>query len=506
MSTRTSCLHRHPGSEEWGRFMTKKRILGCLATLVAGMFLLAGCSHAVFPQSGSSGSTSSSAVILTIHDSAPIGIAVPSFEVTITGAVLEPGNVSLLTNGQTVELTQLQTNSVYLSTTTSVPAGTYNSLQLTYSSPQFTIVNQTGAPQTTPSGQCPAGATCIISSPTTDKLSNNVSFTNPVVIGSSTPTLLEFDVNLNDVIQSDLSVDFSQSGGVTVTQPTGSSVSTIDTIYLAGQVQSVDSSANQFQLAASTGQTFTITTTASTIYEFGRNQVCMANDFGCITQNETVDVAVNIQSDGATFDAAEVDYDNAPNTVQVSGTIVGETGSPATSLAIVVHQTIPSQSSLPPGTPAIVNFSSPSYVINNGSFVLPSGVTFGSATDLMIGQEVEATLASGTQISGTTFSTNRLALEQAQLQAAVLDIESEAQPYPYFDINQLPALLTNEAVEIQVLDTSSLQAAPVQYQNLTPANISSLQTQEAITVGGFLFNSAPSPTIVATVVRAPQNP
>lgn len=486
--------------------MSEKRNWGFCATVVTVIFLLAGCSHAVFQQSNNSGGTSgSNPVILTIHDAAPTGIAVPSFEVTITGAVLEPGSVSLLANGQTVELTQLQTNSVYLSTTKSVPAGTYSSIQITYSNPEYTIVNQSGSAETIPSGQCPAGATCVISSPTVAKLTNTVNFSSPLVVGTSTPTLIEFDVNLNDVIQSDLSLDFSQSGGATITQPTGTTVSTIDTIRLAGQVQSVDSSANQFQLTASTGQTFNITTTANTDFEFGR-EGCMANNFTCIAQNQILEVAVDLQSDGATFDAAEVDYDDAPNTIQVSGTIVGETGSPATSLQVVVHQTIPAQSSLPTGTPATVNIGSASYVINNGSFVLPSGVTFGSANDVIVGQEVETRVASGTQISGTTLTTDRLALEQTQLQAVVNDVETQAQPYPYFDVAQLPGIFANETAELEVVDTSSLQTMPVQYQNLTPTSILSLQPQENITVGGFLFNSAPYPSVMVTIVRAPQNP
>lgn len=484
--------------------MNEKHHVGCLATLVAAIFILAGCSHAVFPQNGGTGTGSgSSAVILTMHDSAPTGIAVPSFEVTITGAILEPGDVSVLTNGQTIELTQLQTNSVFLNTSTSVPAGTYNSIQITYSNPQFTIVNESGAAETTPSGQCPAGASCVIASPTATKLSNTVTFTQPLVIGSSTPTLIEFDVNLNNVIQSDLSLDFTQSGGVTITQPSGTSVTTIGTIYLAGQVQSVDQSANQFQLVASTGQTFNITSTSNTAFEFSR-EACVPNDFQCISAGDTLDVAVNIQSNG-TFNAGEVDYDNGASTIQVGGTIVGVTGAPPTSLEIVVHQTIPPQAGLATGTPATVNIGSASYVINNGSFVLPSGVTFGSANDIVVGQEVEASVSSASQISGTTVAANRLALEQTQLQAVVADVQSQAQPYPYFEVNQLPVIFVNVAPQLQVLDTSSIQSTAVQYQNLSPNSILGLQAQQAVTVGGFLFNTTP-PSVMAAIVRAPQNP
>jgi hypothetical protein len=470
------------------------------------MFLLAGCSHAVLPQSSNSGSNGSSPVIMTIHDTPPTNTTVTSFEVAITGAVLEPGNVSLITNGQTVELTQLQTNSVYLNTATSVTPGTYTSLQVTYANPEYTILNNTGATITEPSGQCGVNTACVVSSPTA-KLTNTITFSQPLNISETTPVLLELDVNLNNIIQSDYSLDFTQSGSVAVTTGSSSPVSTIDTIQVAGQVQSVDTSSDQFQLLATTGQTFSITTTSNTVFEFGR-EGCMPNNFTCITTGQVLDVTIDIQSDGQTFDAGEVDYDDAANTTQVSGTIVAENGNPPTSLQMVVHNTTPAQSSLPIGTPVTVNISnSASYVINNGSFVL-SGltVTFGSPSDVIVGQEVETRVASNSSITNNSFTSDRLALEQTQLQAVVADVESNAQPYPFFDLDELPSLFASEAAGLQIVDTTSIQTTPVQYQNLTPASILSLQDQEAITVGGFLFNTAPNPEMIVTVVRATQNP
>jgi hypothetical protein len=488
--------------------MSETRNSRFLAVAFAGILLLAaGCSHAVFPQSGGTGTSSDGLVILTLHDTpasgAPSGVTVTSFEVTITGVVLEPGNVSLLTNGQTVELTQLQTNSVYLNTASSVPPGAYTSLQITYSSPQYTIVNSNSTSVTEPSGQCAANAACVVT-PTTTTLTNTVNLSS-LNISAGTPTLLEFDINLNNVIQSDYSVNFSQSGGVAVTTGT-STVSTIDTFNLAGTVQSIDADSNQFQLLASTGQTFNITSTTNTVFEFGRLG-CMINNFTCINTGQILDVVVNMQSDGQTFDAAEVDYDDAENTQQVSGTIVSESGNPPTSLQMVVHNTIPAQSSLPPGTPVTVNISnSASYFTNNGSFVLSGlNVSFASTSDLMAGQEVEARVASNSSITNGSFTSDRLALEQTQLQAAISEVEAQAQPYPYFELEPLPPLFTNEMAELQVFDTSSNQNAPIPYQNISTASMAGLSVGQSITVGGFLFNSGP-PSMIVTVVRAPQNP
>jgi hypothetical protein len=504
------------GSEEWGKSMSEIRRLGSLAAAILVILVIAGCSHAVFPGSNGTGTGSGNGpVILTMHDTPSSGVTVTSFEVTVTGAVLEPGDVSLVSTPETVELTQLQTNSVFLGTT-QVPQGAYTSLTVTYSNPQFTIINNSGAAVATPGGQCAANASCVISNPTVAQSAITLSSSSTPAfpslnISSANQTLIEFDVNLNNIVQSDLSLNFADSGAVTVAQannPSGT-LTTIDTFGVAGEVSSVDSSANQFTLTASNGQTYTITTTSGTDFEFAR-QGCMANNFTCIQTGEIVDTFIDLQSDGMTMDAGEVDYDDAANTQQVSGTIVGQNGTPPSSLVIVVHNTIPAASDLPTGTAVIVTIGgSASYVINNGSFNLSGlAVSFASNSDLLIGQEVEARVESGTSITNNTFTTDRLALEQTQLEANVSSVSSSTQPYPYFILNPLPALYSaaavNPSLQFEVFDTSSNQPAGTVYQDLTPDNISGLAVGQPVTTGGFLFNTTGtigSPSLIAVIVR-----
>ncbi len=501
--------------------MCETRYLSTLATAIAVIFVLAGCSHAVFPQSGGGSGTGTSPLILTLHDappSGPTGVTVTSFEVTITGVVLEPGDISILSIPQTVELTQLQTNSVFLSTT-QVPAGAYTGLTITYSNPQFTIINNSGAAVTTPTGQCPANASCTVTNPTVTQLIETLpSASSPtfpsLTVTTENQTLLEFDVNLNDVIQSNLSLDFSQSGAATVAQTTNASgtLSTIDTFNVAGEVTSVDASSNTFLITPAEGQSFTVTTNSTgstpTDFEFARAN-CTANNFTCIATGQIVDVTVDLQSDGQTFDAGEVDFDDAANTQQVSGTIVGQAGTPPTSILIVVHNTIPPVTSLPPGTGVIVTIGGgASYVVNSGSFVLPSGLSFASTSDVIIGQEVEARVASNSSISNGAFTTDRLALEQTQLEATVSSVSSQTTPFPFFVLTPLPALFSaapvDPALQLEIVDTSANQPAGTVYQDLTPANIGGLTVGQFVTTGGFLFNttgSVGSPSIIATIVR-----
>jgi hypothetical protein len=68
---------------------------------------------------------------LLMTDTPPVGVTLLSFEVTVSSATLEPGDVSLLTGPATAEITRLQTETISLSTTNVNPAS-YTSLVLTF--------------------------------------------------------------------------------------------------------------------------------------------------------------------------------------------------------------------------------------------------------------------------------------------------------------------------------------------------------------------------------------
>lgn len=493
--------------------MQKPRGLGILPLSLCILVWAAGCSHANF-NFGGGGGAKTAPMFLTFHDTPAAGITLTSFEVTVTGAVLQPGNVSLLASPQTIELTQLQTNSAFLSTT-NVPLATYTSLTITYASPQFTFLNDSGVSVTVGGQPCAAGASCVVASPTASPLTlalSSPSFPS-VVVGATNQTLLEVDVNLNNIIQPNFSLNFGPSasggsGAVTVTQFTGTAGTTaIGNFNVTGQVGSVTTSpANQFTLTTPAGKTLTIKANAAA-FEFARAN-CTNNDFTCLAAGQIVDTNVDIFSDGS-LSATEVDFDDASGTQQVSGTIVSENNSPPTSFQMIVHNTIPPVASLPPGTPVTVNIGgAASFVINNGSFVLPIGTSFASTSDVIVGQEVEARVASGTSISNGAFTADRLALEQTQLEANVGSISPQAQPFPFFVFNPLPPLFTQTpvgpATQLQVDITGAGQSGGTIFENLTPLGLGGVTVAQKVTASGFLFNTTGtvgSPTIVATTVR-----
>src|SRR5258708_35096127 len=92
---------------------------------------LAGCGgtsqYSSLPQNNGN-----SSVVLALTDSPPSLVSILSAQVTLTGATLTPGNVSLFSGPTTVELTRLQTDIAYLTTAANIPAGPYTGLTLTF--------------------------------------------------------------------------------------------------------------------------------------------------------------------------------------------------------------------------------------------------------------------------------------------------------------------------------------------------------------------------------------
>ncbi len=85
--------------------------------VIAILGFAAGCGRFPGATTGGGGSTSPTTQFsLTVRDTPPTNVSVLAFEIQITGAVLQPGNISLLSSGNPVplELTQLQTEATLL--------------------------------------------------------------------------------------------------------------------------------------------------------------------------------------------------------------------------------------------------------------------------------------------------------------------------------------------------------------------------------------------------------
>lgn len=487
--------------------MNRCRLLGALVWFSV-VTLVAGCSHAVLGGGGGGGGKQTSPVILTIHDTPASGITIVSFEVTVTGASMTPTGgtaVSLLSTPQKLELTQLQANSAFLSNT-AVTTGTFNSLSVTLANPQFTFVNDSGSSMTVGTVTCASGATCVVT-PTISG-SSTLTFSGapfPLQVAQSQQNLLEVDLDLNSIVQSNFSVNFGATGAATLTHEqttvsAGTTPFTNSDIAINGSVTSVSTSNSSLVLAASTGQSLTISVDNTTGFNFGTT--CSANNFTCVAAGQLVNVQLQVLDNG-TLLASAIGFDDASGTQQLTGEIVAMNGTPPTSFTMVVHNTVPSLAGAPNGTPVTVTIGNTAgFFVNNFTQLPP--LPFASPSDLFVGQEVETRL-SGTLSAGPppAFTTDRIVLDPSQVTATVSQVSLQTQ---MFTINQLPPLFSsapvNAVTQMQVDAGTNFGTV---FQNSSNGLSSSMQGQQAA-VAGFLFNTigtTGSPTIVATIVRSP---
>ena len=467
------------------------------AALQIGLALLAAltlsnCSHAPggggISESGSGSGTAPFA--LTMTDAPPVNVTVLTFQLTVTGATLQPGNVTLLNAPITVDLTQLQNESVLLSAL-SIPAATYNSLDLTFSTASLTFLNSTGASI----GTCLTGTICTIT-PTVTPLSITLTTASPLTVTSNTPAGLQVEAVLSNIIQSDLSLKLDASNAVIATPlpSVGLTSPLVEIDDVVGQVTSVGT--NQFTLLPIGGLTLTSSVSGSTVFGFP-SSTCAANNFSCVAVNQILEVNLDLLGNGK-FQAISVMPDDATGQTEVQGTITSiGAGSPPSQFHIVVNGAAPPVAGVSVGNQATVMLVSPvTFLPDPNRLTLPGGVTFAGAADLLVGQNVMVQRASTS--SGLTINTSRVALRMTQVTAIVGSVGATN-----FTVVGLPSLFTT-ASPVAINQILAQTSSQTMFFNLTPPSLAGLATNDNVSVKGLLFNTintAGSPTLVTEKVR-----
>lgn len=283
----------------------------------AAVALMVGCGSNGSPSSSTSTSSQSAPVFLTGTD-APLP-SVVSFQVTINSVTLSNGGnngVDILQNAQTVDFARyngLQT----LLDFNSVPAGTYNTVTVSLSSPVISYVNLSTATPPAPPTITTANNATLTNSTVTVQLPN--SFT--VTAGQAAGLRMDFDLRQSILTDSNGQVTGSVNPTIDFTALTPNTPSAeIDEFYAT--VVSVNTSQNTFMIQGPHGRQYTValnqansgsgaTTTEwdDTGDESGNSQG--ANDgtinLANLVPNQTiVDVAGQFQPSTQTLDATDV--------------------------------------------------------------------------------------------------------------------------------------------------------------------------------------------------------
>jgi hypothetical protein len=459
--------------------------------LVAALGFLGACggggsSTPPPPQAGSA------PLSVTIKDMPPAGVTVLSFEITVTGAVLQPGNVSLVSTPIEIEVKQLEVETAFLNTV-NVPAGTYNSLVLTVSNPELTIKNDTGQALTTPLGGCASGAVCEFEPNLSTSVTIN--FAQPITIQANTPAGLVIDANLNTLISGNVGLDLSAANGFTVQQLLGVGFPTgqLEDLELTGVV--ANKGTDQFTLQTHRGD-FTVRVDGNTQFEdFDTEASCAVNNFTCVQNGQVVEVEIALMAGGMLV-AKEVEFEDDAVDDELEGIVVAIDS--ASQFRMVVTRELRNIANIDVGNAATVALASSCgtggcFRVDDGGLAVPAvpRTLFESSVDtsqLMPGQTVQVRRL-GTS-SGTSINTDRVRLRGTRFTATVASVTP-----PNFVVNGLPGLFTAQGVsQIQVQTSSQTGFDDV-------ANVNSLATGNVVSLRGLLFKNTPDPILVAKKVR-----
>jgi hypothetical protein len=488
------------------------------ATLVlfttTALLFMAGCGSQISVTTNPPGAAPQ--VSLTVTDTPPAGVVVLSFQLSVTAASLEPGNVSLLSgaNPVPVNVSQLQAESALVGSANVAP-GTYTSLSLTLSNPQLTIYNSTGSAI----GTCANNTVCQLAPAATPLTLTFASDPFPVTVAANSPLALLLDINMNTIIQPELSLNLGAANGVILSQlpspAAGQSTSGLG--QLMGTVLSLGT--NQITLQTSCGGIFTVYVNSSTSYDIPPTALCggvceiACQGLGCLIRGDIVKVEASLQADG-TLLASEVDYIESAGQQAVEGTIVGVTPWEAgTSIDLILQVVPPTSASnlLTPGQHAsvLVPSSGVTYTVDLGNFTPPSNFNLGFfAGNLLVGQEVRVVVqgsvtTSGSGSSGTPpftpvgpaavfFTTNSILLEPTQITAQISNINAGAlefgpSTFPSYFIppeegvtGGTPPILESAAITV---DTTAQTA----YEGLSQNSFSGLAVNDVVSVEGWLL-------------------
>ncbi len=467
------------------RIRSLAAVLGCTALLLA-----TGCGTK--PINGNIGGGDTAPFTLAVTDTPPNGVTILSFSITVSGAVLQPNNVSVLDAPVTLEVTQLQTDTNLLANM-DVATGTYTDLVLTFSNPSITFLNQS-----VPIGTCAVGQICQITpaiSPVSVDFNTGVF---PLTATDATPIGLLLDFSLDNLLQADMSLNLAAPAGFSLTQFQNVTTGAIlgQTGDVAGVVTAVGT--NQFTITTLGGINITAATTSDTQFFFPF-ATCAANDFTCIQTGDLIAADLSLLGDGS-FEAATVAFEDSSESTGISGTVVGVNAlaNPPT-FDIVIHGSIPAADGVIVGDQAVVTVQSTAkFLVDPELSGLASGFTFGNINDVVVGQEV-LVRADALQTDPDTISTTQIILRQSEWTADVGTINAGNAS---FTLGSLPSLFTNAApVNITVLNVDT--SASTQFLNLTPAGIGGLASQNPVSVKGLVFNTIGDlgePSVVATVV------
>jgi hypothetical protein len=457
---------------------------------LAVVLALSSCSGLHSPGPGGGGTATFS---VTLTDALPANTSATNFLVNVTGMTLDPATgspVSLLSSPVTVDLARLQADDIFLSSTSSVPAGTYSSITFTVSNPVVTFFNQSGAPV---SG-CANGAVCKIPI----AASGSIKVTGspfPLTLANSQKAGVRLDINFANAITSSpgtLGVDFAAANVLSAAvlpqgnPPAGESDTVADYV---GVVSAVNQTAKTVTLTSLTRVPASVTATATgtTVFDnFNISGTCPSLSLACVVVGQVVSAELAVNSDG-TFTATEIEFEDTTADDEVEGIVT--TVDSATQFHVAVTDKVEAASSsiatLALGDLLGVTLQAiPTFVVDSKGLVIPAGPLgiFQGSSDtsrMKPGETVQVRVKSFTAGTPPVVAVDRVRLRFSRFTATV----SGAPAAPFFNITNLPPFFALGIVQVQTF------GAQTHFEGVT--DVTGLADSQIVSLRAIYINAAP---------------
>jgi hypothetical protein len=476
--------------------MHSKNAITMVYAIAAGVILTAGAGSS---SSLASTTPTKSTVNFVVADTAPTSGTVLSFQVEITKAVLQPGNVSILPRPVIVDLSELVTDTGMLASTV-IDSGTYTSLTISFASPKVTLVNTESTPITIGGHTCAAGATCTYT-PAFNEASITISNgVFPITVKGSSTTGLTLNLSIPDLLQTDAEITLADGKSVNIAllpEPKSGTSQQAEVDDVMGTIKSI--SGTQVEMTTAYNGSLVLTESSSTTFKYPTG-VCAAPSAACLAVGQVVTANLRLLGDGALALNA-VSYLGGSGAELVKGLVLSTDLTAAVpSVKLLVQRTV-NVPSLTTGEIATVSFPmGTAYSIGSPAYPGTSGAGFSSDIDLLTGQELVLHVASGLVASSTpSFNTDNAYLESSQVVGKVASVNTESATAV---LNTLSGVFSGAKPVVKQMDVTTDTATT--YIGFSPAAFASVKAGQYIAAKGPLFgasNASSSPALGAIQLR-----
>src|SRR5712664_28485 len=333
--------------------------------------------------------------------------------ITLTSSTGTNVNIPLNNTSFSVDLTKLQSDSAFLGTSATVPAGSYTSMSVSLSSPVVTFCTQTAG-----NTGCASGSVTTISGATAAPKINTAPF--PLTLTANQKTGLAVTLNIGNALTVNTSqvVTAVNLGAANVLSannlPSASSslaAGHLDFVEdVTGVVTAANAATQSVTVKTATRGSLTAIANSSTVFSPNCTAFNLSLSFSsCIAQGQVASLDTVLNSDG-TFTLLEYDPLATATGDWVEGIVTGVvSSSPSTQFQIITNDAVSATSNsllagkLALATPVNVTLVSPSpFLVDTKGLIVPV-TTFGGtdASILLPGQTVAVRVTAFTAASGT---------------------------------------------------------------------------------------------------------